>query len=390
MKLVFVVNNAGFFVSHRLPIALAARKRGDEVAVVTGQAGSPTAETLAVERLRAEGIAHFRCAFTSTGINPLVEARGFLQLVRHLRSLRPDVVHCASPKGGLYGGLAARLVQVPALVLAVSGMGYAYTSAADSLLRKLLRAAYSSVARYSFGHRNKRVIVQNEDDYAAFAHAGLAGPGELVLIPGSGVEIERFVAPSMEQREDIVLLPARMLRDKGVEEFATAARVLHGEFPGWKFMLAGAADYRNPSAIPESVLHDWHAQGHVQWLGIMSDMPALYARTKIVCLPSYREGMPKSLLEAAASGCAVVTTDAVGCRESIMPGVSGDLVPVGDAAAVAGALRALMRDPGRLASYGEAGVEMARAQFDVRAVVARVLSLYDELLQTLHAVKAKP
>jgi len=337
-------------------------------------------EASAVKRLGEEGIPHLRVNFRASSVNPFSEFLGFGSLYMTLRSLRPDIVHCASPKGLMYGGIAARLAGVPALVLAVSGMGYAFTHAAGSWKRRVVRRLYIAGVRLAYGHRNKRVIVQNRDDKLAVESLGFASASELVVIGGSGVELERFdyITPSAKQK--IVLFPARLLVDKGLLEFVEAARSLRGRVPGWRFLLAGAADYDNPSGVSEEMVKGWCREGVVEWLGHVDDMVDMYGRASIVCLPSYREGMPKSLLEAAAAGCAVVTTDAVGCREAVVPGETGDLVPIADAGATARALFELITDGERRIRYAECGRARAYGSFGIDQVVKQTIAAYADIL----------
>lgn len=382
MKILYVVNNAAFFCSHRLPLALAARAAGHEVALVTGGAGSPTLEAPALRELRAQSVPHRVVAFSSVGMNPLRELLGLLQLYVHIRRWQPAVVHCASPKGLLYGGIAARAARVPGLVLAVSGMGSMTTRGASWPMR-LLRAAYSKVVQLSYGHRNRRVIVQNLDDRRTVVEQGLATEAHTVLIPGSGVHLPPYLALDIARREPLVVLPARLLKEKGVLVFVDAVRLLRQRGVTWRFALVGTADYDNPSSVSEVEIREWEAAGLVEWWGHRSDMVAVLGQARIVCLPSfYGEGMPKSLLEAAAAGCAVVTTDATGCREAVRPGVTGDLVPPHDPEALAQALLRLIEDPARCLAYGAAGRELARERFDIDAVVDRTLALYRELVPT--------
>lgn len=380
-RLAFVVNHAAFFISHRLPIAVAALERDYAVDLYTGLAASPALEQAAVGELSRYPIAHWRVQFTSSGLNPLSESAGILELKRHFDRRRPDIVHGASPKGVIYGGIAARLAGVPAFVAAVSGQGYAQTAGRRGFRRSLARVAYAFASRRAFRHRNKRVIVQNADDRASIVAAGLASDDQVETIPGSGVALELYVHRPIDGREPLIVLPARMLRDKGVVDFVEAAAQLRARHPAWRFLLAGTADYENPTRIEAAQLADWQQQGIVAWLGHVDDMPSLYARASIVCLPSYREGMPKALLEAAAAGCAVVTTDVTGCRDAIEPGVTGDLVPAGDSRALARSLEALIEDRARRMRYGAAGRRLALERFDVHTVIARTLAIYDRLLE---------
>lgn len=380
-RIAFVVNNAAFFVSHRLPIALAARSAGFEVVLFTGQAGSRTLEASACKMLEDEGVAHRKSAFKSAGLNPFVEIFGLMQLVFSLWRFNPDVVHCASPKGILYGGVAARLVGCPSAVLAVSGMGYMFTGESSGL-KYLLRRAYGRGVRFAYGHANKRVIVQNQDDLKALAASRLASVEELVLIPGSGVDLKDYEGVTDELREPLVVLPARMLKDKGVLEFAEAAESAREAGCDWRFALVGTADYQNPTAVPREQIQSWVDAGTLEWWGHREDMANVFARASIVCLPSYREGMPKALLEAAAAGCAVVTTDVVGCREAVLDGQTGDLVAARDSAALSRALLALINEPQRRASYARAGKLLAASRFGLEAVVRRTLSIYQELIHS--------
>ncbi len=261
-------------------------------------------------------------------------------------------------------------------------MGYAFTDAKrPSTVRSIVSLAYRFLAGLAYGHRNKRVIVQNLDDEAAIVKSGYASREEVRLIPGSGVDLTAFVHTPIEAKEQIVLFPARMLADKGLLELVNAARLLKGKVSGWRFFLAGVADYQNPSSISRQQIQQWQQEGLVEWLGHVADMAPVFARASIVCLPSYREGMPKALLEAAAAGCAVVTTDVTGCREAILPGVTGDLVPVRDSQALAQALLQLMNDTDRRQRYGKAGRQLAIERFGIEAVVDATLAIYDELLK---------
>ncbi len=333
-----------------------------------------------MEQLKSAGVTHRRAIFRTSGINPLIELVGLLQVIWFLFKFRPDIVHCASPKGVLYGGLAARVCRVRGLVLAISGMGYAYTLVEQhKTVRAFVRKVYDSLSRFAFRHPNMRVIVQNQDDYQAMIDDGSTQASCLRLIPGSGVELSKFKGSSSAAKSRTILLPARMLRDKGVEEFVDAARQIKTIVSDWRFLLAGAAGYANPSAIEVGQLQSWQTEGHIEWLGHVNDIIPLFQESAIVCLPSYREGMPKSLLEAAAAGCAVVTTDVTGCREAIEPGVTGDLVPVRDSKALADAILSLIRDDQRRQRYGALGQERARALFSIDSVVTQTIKIYKEL-----------
>jgi glycosyltransferase involved in cell wall biosynthesis len=378
----YVINHAAFFVSHRLPLALGAIERGHDVILATGRAGSELMEPGAENVLKAHGVRHVRVAFTASGLNPFIELRGLFQLIQLMSKQRPDVVHCASPKGNLYGGLAARLTRRPALVIAVSGMGFAFSSEPGrSMVRSLAASIFRLVARFAYGHSNKKIIVQNTEDQRQTLEATLATPDEVVLIPGSGVDVRRLSRFTAARKSEMVLFAARMVREKGVLEFAEAARIVRSSIPTWRFVMAGAADYRNPSSVAAETLERYQAEGVIEWHGLVEDMDPLFESASIVCLPSYyREGIPKFLIEAAAASCAVVTTDLPGCREAIINGVTGDLVPARDPRALAECLSALILDPARREQYGIQGRRLAAERYDIRAVVAQVNDIYDSLV----------
>lgn len=374
-RLMFIINVPAFFLSHRLPIAVLAKRNGWQVDLITGQSTSAKMEADSAHSLEQAGIAHYTAPFKATGTNPVTEAFGLLHVLRYVKKIKPDVIHTASPKGNLYGGIAARICGVPKLVIAVSGQGYLFTGNAG-LLKRSIGFFYNALIKWVYRHPDCTVIVQNKDDFAALLNVGMVKQEQLVLIPGSGVELAQYADLLPEQAENIVLLPARMLRDKGVLEFVAAARELKASHPDWRFVLAGAADYANPSAISVEQIKAWVAEGIVEWWDYQADMPSVYRKAAIVCLPSYREGMPKCLLEAAAAGKPVLTTDVIGCREAIVPGETGLLVPVQDAEALADALAVLINNPQLRKTYGDNARILAAQRFSIDAVVDRVLKIY--------------
>ena len=316
-------------------------------------------------------------------LNPFREALLLWRLVRLFRCERPDLVHGFTIKCAVYGSLAARLAGVPARVNAVAGMGYVFIS--QSWKARLLRPLVRGLLRLALGGRNARLILQNPDDVELFQRARLVHPDRIRLIPGSGVDCTRFAPDPARQpvARLQVVLPARLLWDKGVAEYVQAARLLRDRSVPVDLLLAGEPDAGNPAAVPEEEVAGWVAQGVVRWLGHVDDMPALFRSVDIVALPSYREGLPKGLIEAGASGCALVTTDVPGCREVVTHERDGLLVPVRDAAALAGAIERLASDPALRARLAAAAREKAVAEFDERIVIERTLNVYRELLPAL-------
>jgi glycosyltransferase involved in cell wall biosynthesis len=370
-RLLIVANVSWFLVSHRLPVAVAAREAGYDVHV----AAAPDETSAAIE---AAGLT-FHPIPLRRGAAGLAADLGTLRALAALyRRLRPALVLHVTMKPVVFGGVAARLAGVPHVIGAVAGMGSMFLAAGPaararvSLVRRLLRFGAAVPGRW--------FIFQNDADLAEFAAQGIARPDRAVLIRGSGVDLRRFVPAPEPTGPPVVVLPARMLRDKGVVEFVEAARRLHARGVAARCALVGGADPDNPSAIPPAQLEAWQAEGAVEWWGHRTDMPVVHAQSHVTCLPSYREGMPKALLEAAACGRPIVTTDVPGCRDCVEPGVSGLLVPARDPAALADALEALLGDPARRAAMGRAARARAEREFGIESVVAATLDLFRRCL----------
>lgn len=373
MKLVLFANTEWYLWNFRRSLAMALRDAGHEVLLISpdGPYG---------EKLRALGVSWQPLPMERRSLNPLREAALLWRLVRLFRRERVELVHGFTIKSAVYGSLAARLAGVPARVNAVAGMGYVFIS--DSPKARVLRPIVRALLKLALGGRNARLILQNPDDVALFEQARLVDAAQIRLIPGSGVDCSRFQPnPARELGNRLrVLLPARLLWDKGLAEYVHAARVLHAEGRPIDFLLAGDPDPGNPAAVPEADVREWVGQGLVQWLGHVDDMPALLRSVEIVALPSYREGLPKGLIEAAASGCALVTTDVPGCREVVTHEADGLLVPMQDGNALARAIARLQDDPGLRVRLAEAGRRKALERFDERIVVRDTLAVYREVL----------
>lgn len=367
-RLLFVVNHAGFFLSHRLPIALAAQRNGYEVHVATPKSKH-------VPQLLAHGLTWHPIRLSRSSRNPLREMLTLVDLFRLYRRLRPAIVHHVTPKPVLYGSIVARLARVPAVVNAISGMGHIFVN--EGMATKLTRAFVSLIYRFALRHRRMRVIFQNREDREALPW--LAN-GDCVQIPGSGVDTDAFRPRRSEPRVPTVLFAARMLYTKGVGEFVSAARLIREKGMRARFVLAGEPDPDNPASVPLEQLQRWHSQGIIEYLGRREDMPAVFAEADVFCMPSYYgEGLPKVLVEASASGIPSVTTDWPGCRDVVEDGVTGLLVPVRNVERLAAAIERLIADPALRAQMGARARARAEADFSLDSVVAKTLAVYREL-----------
>ncbi len=369
--LLIAVNDAGFFLSHRLPIAKAAAKAGYDVHI----AAMPGP---LVESIVSLGFPFHPVPLSRRGLNPWREAQAFFALYRLFRMLEPDIVHLVTIKPVLYGGLAARLTRAPAVVSAISGLGYIFTGGSGGT--KLLRAVAALVYRFALGHANGRVIFQNPDDMAEFVSRGVISSEACALIKGSGVDVERFVPQQEPEGLPVVMVASRMLRHKGIQEFVEAVGVLRSQGVDARYVLVGESDPGNPSAIPQKQLEIWDAEEVVEWWGHRQDMPDVLTQAHVICLPSYREGLPKVLLEAAACGRPIVATDVPGCREIVRDRENGLLVPPGDVWALVRAIRRLVSEPELRRKMGVRGRKIAETEFDLERVVDQTLAVYDLLL----------
>lgn len=372
LKVVLFANTDWYLYNFRRSLAVALRDAGHDVLLV-----SPAGPYGA--RLRDMGFRWVEAPMQRRSLNPARE----LALVSWLRALfareAPDLVHGFTIKCAVYGSLAARLAGVPGRVNAVAGMGYVFTS--KDARARVLRPLVSALMRLALNGRNARLILQNPDDVALFAASRIVDPKRIRMIPGSGVDCVRF-APGPARRDMDpfrVLLPARLLWDKGLAEYAASAKLLQGHGITVEFLLAGDPDPGNPAAVPEETVRSWVAAGLVQWLGHVEDMAALLRSVDVVVLPSYREGLPKGLIEAGACGLPLITTDVPGCREVVDDGVNGLLVPVRDPAALAAAIARLHGDRAMCQRLGASARSKVLREFDERVVISRTIDVYQEV-----------
>lgn len=371
-RLLFLVTEDWYFCSHRLPLARAARDAGFRVSV----ACRVDRHRDAIEK---EGFRVIPTSFSRRSLNPLRELALVRDIAKIYRAEKPDVVHHVSLKPVLYGSIAARLAGVPSVVNAFTGLGYAFI--ARDAKGRAVRALVTRLLRFALGGLRAKTIVQNDDDAATLLAAGLVRPEDLVLIRGSGVDLKAF-APSVPPPGDpVVVLPARLLWDKGVGEFVDAARRLKAAGVRARFALVGDPDPENHTAVPPKRLAQWKKEGAVELWGRREDMAAVFAASHLVCLPSYREGMPKTLLEAAASARVCVTADVPGCRDAVRDGITGFLVPARDPVALADILRLLIEAPELRARMGEHGRRWAEENFSQERIASETLAVYRELLE---------
>jgi glycosyltransferase involved in cell wall biosynthesis len=365
VKILLFANTDWYLYNFRLAQAQALRERGDEVVMVSpdGPYGP---------RMQAMGFRWLQFPLARRSLNPLAEVLTVVRLFRLFGHEKPDLVHHFTVKCVLYGSLACHLLGIRSVVNSVTGLGYVFMEGGRlrTWLRGLIKFFYRLLLRRTW------VIFQNPDDRAVFLENHLVDPERVSLIRSSGVDTRQFSPHSEPSGLPLVILPARMLWDKGVGEFVEAARTLRTEGMQARFALVGDIDSENPASVPASQLRAWEKEGMIEWWGWKENMDEVYAQTSIVCLPSYREGVPKTLIEAAACGLPIVTSDVPGCREVVRQGENGLLVPARNAETLSKALAALLMDPDKRNKMGCRSREIAINEFSMELILSQTIDIY--------------
>jgi glycosyltransferase involved in cell wall biosynthesis len=374
MKIAIFANSDWYLYNFRRGFALSLVAQGFEVLLLTPDGPY-------VERLQALGLRCRVVPMKRRSLNPFRELAFVRQLSRLLREERVTLIHGLTVKCAIYGSLAGRVAGTPARVNAVAGLGYVFTS--TSLAMKALRPLVRRLLKASLSGRNVRLIVQNADDAALFRDGNFVDGNKIRLVRGSGVDCEAFHPPQAGRSGSplTVLLAARLLWQKGVREYVEAAHEIARTGRPVRFWLAGTPDPGNPNAVDEVTLERWTKEGAIEWLGHVEDMPNLLRSADVFVLPSYYgEGLPKSLIEAAASGCALITTDMPGCRDVVNDGETGLLIPPRDSSALCAAIAAFHDDPELRSKMGVAARRKALAEFDEALITEQTIAVYRELL----------
>ena len=371
-KILFVANVDWFFISHRLVIAEEAKKNGFEVIVAAKDTGRS-------QEIIDKGIQFINLSFSRSGTNLIREFITLIKVFKIYYILKPDIVHHITLKPVIYGSIIAKLLKIKGVVNAISGLGYNFTEGRKSLVQKVMLL----IMKFGFKRKNVVIIFQNENDQKELTELGVIHPSNLIVrIKGSGVDLEKFHESSFPSFNRIkILLPIRMLWDKGVKELREASDILNKKYyDNIEFILSGLADEDNKAGVPATYLNDWQDGHYVKWIGNQKNMVEVYQNSHIVVLPSYREGMPKSLIEACAIGRAIVTTNAIGCRECVDEGINGLKVPIKDAQSLANAIETLVNNPNRIVEMGKASRLKAKKEFDINFVLQIHSQIYNQYL----------
>jgi glycosyltransferase involved in cell wall biosynthesis len=372
--ILILVNDLSFLISHRYDIVIAARKKGYQIKIAYGELGNSTTKIFLNKDIEC-----FKVFLQRNSINPLIELFSLFSIWRIFYRLNPDLVHLITIKAYLYGGIAARFTKVPSVLSSIAGLGIFFDQKKNFnfFLQKLLYQVF----HFAFNHPNQRVIVQNLDDKKILINWGVIDKKKILLFPGSGEDLSKYTKFTEPKNVTTICFASRLLRNKGVFDYISAAKIIKKKGIKVKFLLAGSLDLGNPTSLTKKELEDIVKEKVVEVLGNQKDIPKLYAKTNIVCLPSfYGEGLPKTLIEAASAGRAIVTTDHPGCRDAIISNKTGLLVPVKNPQKLADALEWLIEHPQERIEMGKAGRKFAKKKFAIEKIIQGHLDTYENLL----------
>lgn len=373
-KILFLVNTLSFLISHRIDVIEAAKDNGYKVIVAYGELGNTKTSILS-----KYGVDYLQVPLKRRSINPFKEIWSFFSICRIFYKHKPDIVHLITIKAYLYGGIAARLMRVPGVVSAIAGLGIFFNK--NNWLNFFFQKIVYLIFYFAFRHPNQKVIVQNLEDKKTLIKFISLNSKKILLFRGSGVKLSKFT--NLKEKNDVITIccASRLLHEKGIFDFVSAAKIIKKKNINAKFLLAGDLDPDNPTSLNNQDLQNIIEEKVVEVLGYQKDIPALYARSHIICLPSfYGEGLPKALIEAAAASRAVVTTDIPGCRDAIILNKTGLLVPAKDPQKLADALQWLIENPKERYEMGKAGRKFAEKEFSIEKIVQNHLNIYQELI----------
>lgn len=369
-KFFIVINDDGFFLSHFLAIGQRALKNNYAVSVFAIDSGRR-------KEIESLGFDFIPLPTSRDSLNPFKEFKVLLLLFKCYRKYKPDIIQHFTIKPVLYGSLVTKVLKLNCVVNYFTGMGYLFSNA--NKYNKLTHQIMLKLFKFIFSKPDLLFIFENKDDLNLVSSAATIKKEQCFIVNGAGVDLGSYVFSSEQKIAKLrVLLPARMLWDKGVAEFVQAAQILYTKYNKTvEFILAGKVDLGNKACISETQLKKWNQQGFVKWIGFQNNMVQTLKESHIIVLPSYREGLPKALIEACAVGRPIVTTDVPGCRETVENGLNGFLVPVKTVEPLARAIEKLILDEQLRVQMGLAGRRIAEQKFALNKVVTQVFDIYE-------------
>lgn len=324
-KILFISNHASFFCSHRLNIFTESNRRKIQFKLIFGSPASKSMEIFAIKKLKKLKVNYIKLDYSHNSINIFKDFKSIMQIKEIIKDYKPNIIHSASPKANLLSAIISRIFKVDKIVLSLSGLGYLFTNKKKNYFNLLKASIFLKILQFCLKNQKKKIIVQNKDDYKFIKLNLNLKKNEIYLIKGgSGINLENYKNFKRKHTKNICMI-SRVVANKGVKEYLRAAKIVKNKFPKWKFILVGSEDYKSPDNINRFFLNYFKEKKIVKFVRFNENIINILKKTEIFCLPSYREGMPKVTLEALCAGIPVVTTDVVGCRDSIINKYNGIL-----------------------------------------------------------------
>jgi glycosyltransferase involved in cell wall biosynthesis len=374
-KVAYVINHLSFFYSHVMPQALEARKQGFEIKVFCGQPISLKSERFAKKQLRIKKINYINCHLNSTSLNLFNDFIAFYKIIYNLHKFRPDIIHITTAKAQILAGFASIILNTKNVIIFISGMGYLFSNNL-TFIEKIYKKIFFWCQKLILKNKKVKIIVENKNDHKYFINYFSLKKEQIFIVKGSGVDLNKFKKVK-KKRNKIILLPARVIKEKGIIEFIKAAKILQKY--KWKFIVAGALDYKKSSGFKIKDLNTLNTDKLIKFIGYQKNIYKILKKTAIVCLPSYREGLPKSLCEAAACGIPIVTTNTIGCTEVVKQNFNGELCRVKDHISLAKKIEKLILNVKLRYYYGKNSILYAKKNYDIKLINKKILSIYNKV-----------
>lgn len=376
MRILFLINDINYFVSHRLDLALSFKEKGFIPIIALGRQASLQMDNYDYRKNDLNKLNIHHLNFRSANSNIFLFIRDLIQLAILIKKEKPESLYLVSSKPIILGGIISKFFSFQSVIYAVSGMGYFFTER-NSFSKKFSSLLFVNCLKFIINKRKGKIIVQNNDDYIFFKNKFHLSSKSLYLVKGSGVDLYKNYY-NKKLKKNIILFPARILLHKGIIEFIKAAEMLSTTYKNWEFLIAGATEYDSPISINQKNINDLISSKNIRFIGYQNNLSKLMNASKIVCLPSYREGMPKSLNEAAASGCAIITTDVPGCRESIQDNYNGYLCDVKNYKSLADKLEKLFLNHDILEKFSKNSRKYAEENFNLNIINDNIIKIYKD------------
>lgn len=376
-KIAYITNHSSFFESHILPIAKEAQLRGFHIKLFCGEGGSKIMEMYSKKSLKKNKVSFKKHNFSASGINFVNEFLIFIKFFKSVKKYNPDIIHAATPKGIIYGGLTSFLLKTRSTVIFVTGLGFLFSNKLN-LYEKLIKHFYLLMSKIIFKKKNLYLVIENNRDLK-FYEKKYNLKKRIKLLNGSGVDLKLF-KPTKKKKDKIILMPSRVLKEKGVDEFSNAANIIRKKYRDWKFIVLGSLDYGKSSSYSKYEIENLKKKGLV-FINFRPNILKFLEKTSILCLPSYREGFSKTLSEAVACGIPIVTTNVSGCKELVFGGKTGLLCKPRDYVSLKYQLEKLIKDSNLRNYFSKNGPELAKKKLDVKIIVQENINLYLKLLR---------